>query len=221
MSSPAATRVRMSVAEMAMAGSCSRVGRAHARIAFQARVGALRHGQRHARQQLLEAHPGVQSGKLVLPDDQEPLRIGLVGLQLTHRVQRVARTRPLQFAAFEHEARLVGDGQAQHRLAMRRRGQRPCLLPGLANGHPAQLVQLQLGQGLPCQRQVREVRRVETAAEQPDLPYPRDDCGVAPRRGCVRLGAARRRTHHASQSRGGRKSVYSRASADPGSGVQS
>jgi len=174
-------------------------------------AGPVGHRQHHQAQQRAPVAPGVQAGVLVLPDQQEPLCARVRGGQCAHGVQREAVATAVDLDAVQHEAWLVGDGGLHHGHAVLGAADDAtalCLLPGVPGGYPAHLVQAQLGQRGLGQRHVRVVHGVEGAAE---------DAHAA--RG-VALRAARRWVHF-SQSRGGRKSVYSRASGEPASGCQS
>ncbi len=110
----------------------------------------------------------MQPGVLVGADQQEARRLRPRGLQRAHGVERVAGPGALELAAVEQVARLAGDGQSQHGLAMRGGAERARLLPGLAGGDPAQLVERQGSQRLARQRQVGVVHRVEAATEEAD-----------------------------------------------------
>ncbi len=146
--------------------------------------------------------PGRQALVLVFADQQEQRGAGPFGLQLVHRVERVARALALQFAAVEQEARLAGDRRLHHRRAVLGARELVAPLPGLAGRHPAQLVECQVRQRRAGELQVAGVRRVEAAPEQAQALHGRAAQGTA-------------------QSRGRRKSLYSRASGVPGSGCQS
>ncbi len=176
--------------------------------------------------------PGVQIVVLIGTDQQEPARAGLALLQLVHRLQRIARARALELAAFQYEAAFAGDRQLHHRLAIAGLADRAGLLPRLAGGNPAHLVQRQRVACAARQRRVRQLRRIEGAAEQPDaldvctlgaarLPARPGTVSFVARGERALLRAAGRRTHPSHQSRGSRKSVNNRASALPGSGLKS
>ena len=66
------------------------------------------------------------------------------------------------------KARLALDGQGDHGLAVGSRCEPVCLLPGHAARNPAQLVEGQLRECGPRQRQMRVVHRIEAAAEEAD-----------------------------------------------------
>ena len=127
--------------------------------------------RRDQREQLAPVAPGVQARVLVLAEDQEPLGAGLGGSELAHRVEREAGAAPAQLDRGRAEARLAGDRQAHHRLAVGAVGEAARLLPRLADRNPAQLVELELLERELGERDVGVVDRVEAAAEQADPPH--------------------------------------------------
>src|SRR6187402_232662 len=81
-------------------------------------VGTVGDGQRHHADELTPVAPGMQARVLVLAENQHPLGARLGGGELAHRVERVADAAPAQLAAVDDEARLAGDRQPHHRLAV-------------------------------------------------------------------------------------------------------
>ena len=82
------------------------------------------------------------------------------------------------------------------------------LLPRHAGRNPQQLIEVEAGNAQFGQGDVADVWRIERAAQQ------------AKPVGAIESGAHERGKRH-TQSRAGRKSVYSAASGEPGSGCQS
>ena len=124
--------------------------------------------------------------------------LGPLGLQRSHGVDGVARAGAVELAAVEHEARLTTSRGLDHGGAMRAAGELARLLPRLSDGDPVQLVEAQMFERGARERDVRDMRRIEAAAEQADA-----------------RGAAQ---HHCLTRK---NSLYSRASGEPGSGCQS
>src|SRR6187397_1860016 len=128
-------------------------------------VGTVGDGEGHHAEELAPVAPGVQARVLVLAEDQHPLGSRLGGDELAHRVQRVADAAPAQLAAVDDEARLASDRQPHHRLAVGAVAHLAALLPRLADRDPAHLVELELLEGEPGQRDMGVVDRVEAAAD--------------------------------------------------------
>jgi hypothetical protein len=104
--------------------------------------------------------------------------------------------------------RLVRDGQSHHGGAVLGSGQLIRFLPRVASRYPTHAVKPQLRHRHFCQRDVRVVNRVEAAAEKTDP--------LCRQRGFFQTQSG----FHSAQSRGFKKSVYSRASGVPASGLQ-
>ena len=150
------------------------------------------------RKQLAPGVPGVEPLQLVgsHQEAQRHLRAQL-GAQLPQRLDRVGRPAPFDLLPVDHHAvRLVREGQRRHVRALPGRGDEGAFLPGHGRDH-AQFGRAQQAHERGAQRHVAVVHGIEAAAQQQDA------------------------SGHASQSRCGRKSVYSRLSAEPSSGCQS
>ena len=131
--------------------------------------GPLGHRQRHQAEQLPPAAPGVQARRTGPAPMSSNHSVPGSRAQLVHRVERVARARALELAAFEHEARArrrsPGFTIASRSPAV---ADRAGLLPRLAGRNPAHLVQRQRVECAARQRRVRLLRRIEGAAENAD-----------------------------------------------------
>ena len=86
------------------------------------------------------AVPLLKKIKLVLADQQEKRRIGLLMADFNERVIGIARARALGFARIHARLRQVSESQLQHLHAMFSRAQAAALVPSLAHGQKPQLV---------------------------------------------------------------------------------
>ena len=132
---------------------------------------------------LLPGVPAWQGARLVCAEQKKQFSTGLLALQFTQGIDRVARSCALGFARINHHFGQIGKGQPRHCQAMQRRAQGPRFVPGLTGGDDTQLIELQFSQRCLRQRHMRCVRRIKSAAKHGNAPgsvRARSDCHLRP-----------------------------------------
>lgn len=107
---------------------------------------------------LVSAHDKVKLGARVLP------------LQFAQGIDGVGRARPADLAVIHQHTRQFPKSQLGHGKAVRRRGKRARLVPGLPRGKHPHYIQPELRDSSIDQRHVGIVRRVKRSAEDTDTP---------------------------------------------------
>lgn len=130
--------------------------------------------------------PLVKNGPIIGADDEVKASVwGITGAQGAKRINCIGWCWSIGFAGFEHEIRIVGDGQLEHGDAvLRARGGDE--IARLVWGDPGRdkqhTIQLQLDPSLLGDGKVRAMHRVERAAQHTEL-HVAESSGAAHARG--------------------------------------
>ena len=138
--------------------------------------------------------PASQGLGLVLAHDQVELRTLILCLQFMERIDGVGGATAPRFTVIDHGSIDNGKGQAAHFQAVFCGCQQTLLVPGKAGGNHVQNIQAELLKRSLRHGHMGSMRRIEGATKQADFP-------------CLQ-------TAH-TQSRRGKKSLYSAASGVP------
>jgi glycosyltransferase involved in cell wall biosynthesis len=143
--SPAATRSRQSVDEMAMAGTSCRVTRSAGRpLSLSSCPGRVTPTKWARSKELVDVLPGEDLGEGVGAGDEEQLGVGVLGAQVAQGVDRVGRAVPVDVHPTDGEARVGGRGDDRHEIAMLGGDtSRPAFCHGCTRGDEDDLVEVE------------------------------------------------------------------------------
>ena len=141
---------------------------------WSGRARSVQHTQTGQLGNVLPAVPRAQGGPLVAAHQEVKLCRGLSRLsrQGLQRVYGVAGPCALELTLIDHHARQALKSELGHGQAVNGGAEGAQLVPGVARGQDAQLVQPQLGQCRTRQVHMRPVRRVKGAAKHPHAARP-------------------------------------------------
>ena len=105
--------------------------------------------------------PGFEGIRLVCANEQVQISLGLLGLELLQGVKGVGGAFSVNLTRVHQCLRHIGKSQTCHGQSVWRWCERACLVPGVARGDDAQLVQVELLNRVFGQRDVRNMWRVK------------------------------------------------------------